>query len=264
MVAAHALGLLERLDDELVVAHGHRAEIEQLLEREWCASARPDEVGIRTVVREGYPADVLLTVAEEENADLIVVGNRGGGSAPALALGSTSLHVLRAAQVPVLVVPEGEVSVQHLALRRVLVGVDPRGSADAAVNITCGLAAAFDSWVTVVEAVDSLAGAFDERRGSELRLRLDGCGVPAHVAVRRGRPDEVVQSVANLIDADLVVTGRRPGRDHAALLEGSVSRQVARVAHRPALVVPEGWPSEPFGNARRPDMAVAGEGDVRP
>lgn len=258
VVAVHALGLMERLEGELVVAHRRRAEIEQLLEREWCAPARPGEAGIRTLVREGYPADVLLAVAEEVNAGLVVVGNRGTGSAPALALGSTSLHVLRAAQAPVLVIPEGEAGTRHLALRRILVGVEPHGSAEAAVQITCGLAAVFGSWVTVLEAVDSLADTLDDRMGAELRLRLDGCGVPAHVAVRHGRPDEVMRSVANLIDADLVVTGRRPDREHAAILEGSVSRQVARAAHRPALVVPEGWPASPLGLGGRPDLAVAG------
>jgi len=58
----------------------------------------------RKIVREGHPIEVLRSVAEEEAADLLVVGSRGTGGTPALALGSTSLQLPRESPVPVLVV----------------------------------------------------------------------------------------------------------------------------------------------------------------
>jgi nucleotide-binding universal stress UspA family protein len=54
----------------------------------------------------GPPVDVVLHAAADERAGLLVVWSRGVGANPALALGSTSLRVLQAASVPVLVVPD--------------------------------------------------------------------------------------------------------------------------------------------------------------
>lgn len=38
---------------------------------------RHSDVAVKTVLRQGDPAEVLLDVAEEEGADLVVVGNKG-------------------------------------------------------------------------------------------------------------------------------------------------------------------------------------------
>jgi nucleotide-binding universal stress UspA family protein len=59
----------------------------------------------RGVVREGNAARVILKVAAEENASLIVLGTRGPSSATELLLGSVSTEVLRLARCPVLAVP---------------------------------------------------------------------------------------------------------------------------------------------------------------
>jgi nucleotide-binding universal stress UspA family protein len=54
---------------------------------------------------DGPPALVLMRAADDENADLIVVGTRGAGGLTELVLGSTSLQLLEHAGRPVLVVP---------------------------------------------------------------------------------------------------------------------------------------------------------------
>ena len=50
--------------------------------------ARNDGVEVNTQAREGDPADAILDVAEEINADLIVVGNKGMTGARRFLLGS--------------------------------------------------------------------------------------------------------------------------------------------------------------------------------
>lgn len=54
----------------------------------------------------GVPADEILRSAERADAGLIVMGTRGLGSAGRLMFGSTTERVIRAAHVPVLVVPD--------------------------------------------------------------------------------------------------------------------------------------------------------------
>lgn len=62
-------------------------------------------VRARGMVREGPPAQIILQVAEEESASLIILGTRGPSSAAELLLGSVSTEVLRRARCPVLAVP---------------------------------------------------------------------------------------------------------------------------------------------------------------
>lgn len=60
--------------------------------------------GVRTVAREGDAADAILAVAEEQGADLIVVGNKGMTGANRFLLGSVPTKVSHHAGCSVLIV----------------------------------------------------------------------------------------------------------------------------------------------------------------
>jgi nucleotide-binding universal stress UspA family protein len=55
----------------------------------------------------GIPAERLADLADEEEAELIVVGSRGRGAFKAAFLGSVSMDLIGVARCPVLVVPQG-------------------------------------------------------------------------------------------------------------------------------------------------------------
>jgi nucleotide-binding universal stress UspA family protein len=61
-------------------------------------------VTMRTVLREGEPADVLVDIAEEEGIDLIIVGNKGMTGARRFVLGSVPNTVSHHAPCSVLIV----------------------------------------------------------------------------------------------------------------------------------------------------------------
>jgi nucleotide-binding universal stress UspA family protein len=61
-------------------------------------------VTVRTFARQGEPADAILDVAEEENADLIVVGNKGMTGAKRFLLGSVPNKVSHHAPSSVLII----------------------------------------------------------------------------------------------------------------------------------------------------------------
>jgi nucleotide-binding universal stress UspA family protein len=67
-----------------------------------------DEADRRVVV--GYAAERLADLADEEGAELIVVGSRGRGAFKAAFLGSVSTSLIGVARCPVLVVPPGAAS----------------------------------------------------------------------------------------------------------------------------------------------------------
>jgi nucleotide-binding universal stress UspA family protein len=106
VVAVHAVGLLAHgADGSMVPSHSHIGEIREAFESQWCAGLDSAGLKSRKVCREGPPAQVLLDVAEQAGADLLVVGSRGIGGVANLLLGSTSLQLVEHARHPVLVVP---------------------------------------------------------------------------------------------------------------------------------------------------------------
>lgn len=60
-------------------------------------------INVRTIIREGIPADEIIKVAEEQNVDLIIVGDNGKKGLLRLITGCVSKEVEKNANVPVLV-----------------------------------------------------------------------------------------------------------------------------------------------------------------
>ena len=80
-----------------------REDVSETLDRA-AASLRENGVNVETHAREGDPADAILDVAEEENADLIVVGNKGMTGAKRFMLGSVPNKVSHHAPCSVMII----------------------------------------------------------------------------------------------------------------------------------------------------------------
>lgn len=109
VVAVHVFDLLAalRMRQGEVGAASDDALIEaarDAFERDWVAPLRDAGVKYRTELREGSPAGVLIDIAEEIGADMIVVGARGRGGFKEMLLGSVSSHVSHHAKIPVVIV----------------------------------------------------------------------------------------------------------------------------------------------------------------
>src|SRR5213082_2298151 len=70
------------------------------------AAEQAEESGVdtETFARQGDPADAILDVAEEQNADLIIVGNKGMSGAKRFLLGSVPNKVSHHAPCSVLII----------------------------------------------------------------------------------------------------------------------------------------------------------------
>lgn len=71
------------------------------------ANLKSDCVATARVVG-GYPADTILDIAHQENADIIVMGTHGHTGIQRLLLGSVAEKVVRSSPVPVLTVRPAE------------------------------------------------------------------------------------------------------------------------------------------------------------
>jgi nucleotide-binding universal stress UspA family protein len=72
--------------------------------REAAEDVEDEGVEVETFAREGDPADAILDVAEERDADLIVVGNKGMTGAKRFLLGSVPNKVSHHAPCSVLII----------------------------------------------------------------------------------------------------------------------------------------------------------------
>jgi nucleotide-binding universal stress UspA family protein len=82
---------------------GPNEDVEAILS-EAAQSVESAGVDVETVARQGEPADAILDVAEDHNADLIVVGNKGMTGAKRFLLGSVPNKVSHHAPSSVLII----------------------------------------------------------------------------------------------------------------------------------------------------------------
>ncbi|HWO54239.1 universal stress protein [Paenibacillus sp. FSL M7-1455] len=68
------------------------------------ASLSKQGIGFETYTKTGDPASVICKTAEEQHADLIVMGSRGIGLMSELLIGSVSHSVVQHAHCPVMIV----------------------------------------------------------------------------------------------------------------------------------------------------------------
>jgi nucleotide-binding universal stress UspA family protein len=205
---------------------------------------------------EGDPRTVILQLADEWSADVVVLGARGLGAFAGMVLGSVSLAVARHAPCPVLVTkgsprpfrsaivaldgsPDSLQAARFCAalpldpplrVRLFAVAEQPRFPSSAPESIRPQLrAAAQDILRERTEEMDAALRAAER----ELTSRL--AWIERAVVV--GNPGEAIVEAAGSADADLVVVGARGLGMFGRLLLGSVSEHVLRYAPCPVLIV---------------------------
>jgi nucleotide-binding universal stress UspA family protein len=107
IVAAHAVGLLDVWPEhpEVGNAHNSHEHVIALMEGPWTETFRRLGIRPRITFLDGPPGRVLLELADQIDADLIVVGSRGSGQAELFALGDTSTKLAHRSARPILIVP---------------------------------------------------------------------------------------------------------------------------------------------------------------
>jgi nucleotide-binding universal stress UspA family protein len=192
------------------------------------ARAGHPELDVHAATFIGSAGTVLIK--ESDNAELLVVGNRGHGDLAGLLLGSVAARVAASARCPV---------------RPVVVGVDGSEVAGTALRVAVKQAAATGARLRIVSAwVPTTAGRWNRTAREEAEgVVADAVAkvaelapdLPVEARVRGGDPAAVVLDAA--CDAGLLVVGARGRGSLASLFLGSVSHGVVHGAHAPVMVV---------------------------
>ena len=114
---------------------GHRDEAKNLLNSAITRMGLSPS-SVSTLIREGDTKQTVLKVADEVQADLIVMGSRGLGRLQSILANSTSQYVFQLSTRPMLLVRD-DLYVKHV--NRVMVTIDGTGVGDDALRTACEL-----------------------------------------------------------------------------------------------------------------------------
>lgn len=201
------------------------------------------------------PPRGLHRVAEEERANVLVVGSSHRSALGRIVLGSVADRVIHAAPCAIAVAPRGYAD-ERRGLKRVGVAYDGSAEARRALGWAASVAEAVAAEVVVSSVVEPIvtaagyggvpydAAELERPLREECRRRLDEAvaSLPAGV---RGSGEMLSGAAAHALataasDVDLLVTGSRAyGPVHTTLL-GSVARSLVHHTPRPLVVVPRG------------------------
>lgn len=198
-------------------------------------------------LRIGSPAEVIVSMAEEQKADLIVMGARGLGPVKERLLGSVSHRILTLAPCATLIV-NGPVK----AMKQILLPLQGPSDAEAAirflqlkpfhdtveVTLLTVLPSTEPPWPVDAAAAEklkeqALQSARDYIDGVAERLRA--IGYQAHGVAVIGTPSDMILQEATTLRSDLILMGTRGRQGITRFVLGSVSHAVLHQMRCPVL-----------------------------
>ena len=192
----------------------------------------------------GSPAEVIVSMAEEQKAELIVVGARGLGPIKERLLGSVSHRILTLAPCATLIVNGPVKAMKHILLPL-------QGSFDAEAAVRFLRLKPFDDTVeltlmTVLPSTEPPWPSHAAAAATELlekqteyiegvAERLRAIGYQAHGVAVVGTPSTMILQQATTLRSDLILMGTRGRQGISRFVLGSVSHAVLHKMPCPVL-----------------------------
>jgi nucleotide-binding universal stress UspA family protein len=213
-------------------------------------SLQLDPTRASALLRQGDPKDIVCKVAEEINADLIIMGSRGLKRLVSILENSVSQYVFQLSSRPMLLVKD-DIYVRRI--NRIMVALDKSESAQQCLKLALFLLRDIKGSQLILSHIDAnlkdqteLVGPAAEKDPilAEAIAAAKKLGVNYRCVVGTGRPGEAICRIAEETKADLLILGspdRRPSiakglPDLDRLLGGSLSDYVRVYANCPILL----------------------------
>jgi nucleotide-binding universal stress UspA family protein len=218
---------------------------ERLLDR--IQSLLPMHAGPSTKqFRTGSPAEMILSMAEEQKADLIVMGARGLGPIKERLFGSVSHRILTLAPCSTLII-NGPVK----AMKQILLPLQGQSDAEAAIRflqlkpfydavkitLLTVLPETAPPWPTDAAAAAASTELLEKQTDfiNDVAERLRAIGYEAHGVAVVGTPSTMILQEATTLRSDLILMGTRGRQGVTRFLLGSVSHAVLHKTPCPVL-----------------------------
>jgi len=182
------------------------------------------------ITRPGRPGDVLVDVAEEQDAGLIALA-RGGSGDEAAPLSDLGRWMLKNTPCDLLLVT-GHRRDAHAPYGRIMIASDGSATADRAARKGFDLARAVVAEVTLVFVGHPATGELVMQDS----IDVYGMGIETQVLLRQGDPATEILAAAREVDADLVVVGNKGLAGARGVLLSSVPEKVILGADRDTML----------------------------
>lgn len=243
-----------RVGAKLVIVSAYEPEQQPAVGILESAAERARAAGVTDVAifgREGDPADAILDVAEEQGADLIVIGNQGMQGARRFLLGSVPNKVSHHAHGSVLIVRTGEGvpdAAPNTPVSSILVGTDGSSTAKKAVEQAIALAGeleaklifvcAYEADATPVPGAPATPQDLAERVLAAAVAQASSAGVEnTETFARNSDPSSAILDVAEAENVDLIIVGNQGMTGARRRVVGSVPNKVSHHASSSVLIV---------------------------
>ena len=260
LVAQHIVELWRHPSADFAASAGLYEEYSQALResgkkqlQEFVENHTHDEIQPELLVQVGVAADSILSFAQLQKADVIVMGTHGRRGFDRLMLGSVTDRVMRTAPCPVLVAskpPQGSVAVgkerghvHHLS--RILFCADFSENSEGALKYAISATAEYDAELTLLHVLEGIPSqAETEEAMAAAAERLDKLIPPEgrkslniRTAVRTGKPYPQIIQLAMEAQSDLVIMGVRGRGALDVAVFGSTTYRVMQLGSCPVLAV---------------------------
>ena len=199
-----------------------------------------DDVESTALVIEDHPVPAIVKAAEDYSADLIVMGTHGRSDINRVLMGSVTERILRETNRPVLTVrqKEGSTGESQLSIKTVLCPVNFTDVSKYALEHAVSVSMAFQAELVLLKVVESDERISDEEINQQLCDWMPA-GIRDHCRmrdlIRSGDASNQIISVAEEIDADLIVLGAQHKLLRDVTVIGTTTMRVTR--HSPCAVL---------------------------
>jgi nucleotide-binding universal stress UspA family protein len=260
LVALHIVELWRHPAADFAASAGLYEEYSQALResgkkqlREFVENHTQDEIQPELVVQAGVAADSIVSFAQLQKADVIVMGTHGRRGFDRLMLGSVTDRVMRTAPCPVLAAskpPHGSVAagkerghVHHLS--RILFCADFSENSERALTYAISATAEYDAELTLLHVLEAVPSPAKTQEAMAVAAeRLDRL-IPSEgrktlkikTAVRIGKTYAQIIQLALEAQIDLVTMGVRGRGAMDVAVFGSTTYRVMQLGSFPVLAV---------------------------
>lgn len=208
------------------------------IKRELGDSGKYDDVRFETVVEEGFLYSTVRRIAEEDRADLIIMGTKGATGTTEFFVGSNTEKVIRTAPCPVLAVPE---NAGAFNLKKVIFPTTLRKDQEVVFQTLAEWQKVYPFEVKILYLNNP--GGFETN--DEIEKAITGFTQAAglknaspYISGNTFNEEASILQFANQENADLIVMGTHQRQGLSHLLFGSLTEDTANHSDIPVLSVP--------------------------
>jgi nucleotide-binding universal stress UspA family protein len=186
------------------------------------------------ILKQGFPAEHIVELAKERDADMIVLGTKGAGAVKSIIFGSNAASVIEKAECPVLAIPENS---HYKNIQNIIFASDFLDSDIVVLNKLSTIAKIFLANIILVNVSDEDAAIQKTLADLFVRDLREHVAYP-NIDIKLLQGKEILPTLENYVKenrTDMLVMSTRKRNLLEKLIDRSLTKQMAYHADVPLL-----------------------------